>query len=54
MLFAHKIALDPTNVQATALARHCGYARGAFNWGLAHFKRGLDNGIWVSGGGAPP
>ena len=31
MLIAHKIALDPTNVQATYLARAAGTARFAYN-----------------------
>jgi putative transposase len=34
---AHKIALDPTHVQATYFARACGTARFAYNWGLAHW-----------------
>ncbi|MDR1791138.1 MAG: transposase [Propionibacteriaceae bacterium] len=34
MLKAHKIALDPTNVQATKLACAAGCARKAYNWAL--------------------
>jgi len=36
---AHKIRLCPNNKQAGALARACGCARFAFNWGLAEWKR---------------
>ncbi|HSS39850.1 MAG TPA: helix-turn-helix domain-containing protein, partial [Polyangia bacterium] len=32
---AYRFALDPTPTQARDLARHCGAARVAFNWGLA-------------------
>ncbi len=39
MLIAHKIALDPNNVQATYLARAAGTARFAYNWALAEWKR---------------
>lgn len=35
---AHKIALDPTNVQATGLARAAGTARFAYNWALARWQ----------------
>lgn len=38
MLRAHKIALDPTNVQTTGLARAAGTARFAFNWALARWQ----------------
>ena len=34
MLRAFKVELDPTNKQRTALVRHAGAARWAFNWGL--------------------
>lgn len=34
----HKIALDPTNVQATGLARAAGCARFAYNWALARWS----------------
>ena len=39
MLIAHKIALDPNNVQATWLARTAGTARFAYNWALAEWRR---------------
>ncbi len=39
MLIAHKIALDPNNVQATYFARASGTARFAFNWALAEWQR---------------
>ena len=39
MLIAHKIALDPNNVQATYLSRAAGAARFAYNWALAEWKR---------------
>lgn len=38
MLRAHRIALDPTNVQRTGLARAAGVARFAYNWALAHWN----------------
>ena len=39
MLVAHRIRLDPNNVQATYLARAAGTARFAFNWALAEWQR---------------
>lgn len=36
---AHKIALDPNNVQATYFARAAGTARFAYNWALAQWQR---------------
>jgi putative transposase len=39
MLIAHKIRLDPNNVQATCLARAAGTARFAYNWALAEWQR---------------
>ena len=39
MLIAHKIALDPNNVQKTYLAKSAGVARFAYNWALAEWKR---------------
>jgi putative transposase len=42
VLRAYRFALDPTPAQARALASHCGAARKAFNEGLAHVKRCLD------------
>ncbi len=42
MILAHKIALDPNNVQATYLKKACGVARFAYNWALAEWKRQLE------------
>ena len=42
MLVAHKIRLDPNNVQATYLARAAGTARFAYNWALAEWQRQYD------------
>ena len=39
MLIAHRIALDPNNVQATYLARAAGTARFAYNWALGEWQR---------------
>ena len=39
MLIAHKIALNPNNVQATYLAKAAGTARFAYNWALAEWTR---------------
>lgn len=39
MLIAHRIALDPNNVQATYFARACGVARFAYNWALDEWQR---------------
>ncbi len=39
MLRAHKIALDPNNIQATYFARASGTARFAYNWALAEWQR---------------
>jgi putative transposase len=39
MLIAHRIALDPNNIQATYLARAAGTARFAYNWALAEWGR---------------
>lgn len=39
MIVAHKIALDPNNVQATYFARAAGTARFAYNWALAEWQR---------------
>lgn len=39
MLIAHKIALNPNNVQATYFARAAGTARFAYNWALAEWKQ---------------
>lgn len=39
MFLAHRIALEPNNVQATYLARAAGTARFAYNWALAEWQR---------------
>lgn len=39
MMVAHKIALDPNNLQATHFARAAGTARFAYNWALAEWGR---------------
>ncbi|MEL3892168.1 RNA-guided endonuclease TnpB family protein [Ferrovibrio sp. MS7] len=39
MLIAHRIALDPNDMQAAYLARAAGAARFAYNWALAEWKR---------------
>ncbi|THC42509.1 RNA-guided endonuclease TnpB family protein [Massilia sp. Mn16-1_5] len=39
MLIAHRIRLDPNNVQATYLARAAGIARFSYNWALAEWRR---------------
>jgi putative transposase len=39
MLIAHRIALDPSNVQETYLARAAGTARFAYNWALAEWQK---------------
>jgi putative transposase len=39
MLIAHRIALDPNNVQATYFAQASGVARFAYNWALAEWNR---------------
>ena len=35
---AHQIELKPNNKQANYLARACGVARLAYNWGLANWQ----------------
>ena len=39
---AYRFALDPSPAQERALWSHCGAARLAFNWGLAHVKAVMD------------
>jgi len=39
MIIAHKIALDPNNVQATYFVKAAGTARFAYNWALAEWQR---------------
>ncbi len=43
MLIAHRIALDPNNVQATYFARAAGTARFAYNWQQQYEAWKLDN-----------
>ncbi|MTW22738.1 RNA-guided endonuclease InsQ/TnpB family protein [Allochromatium palmeri] len=45
MLRAHKIKLDPTQEQATYLAKACGVARHAYNWALAKWKEQYEAGL---------
>ena len=44
MTVTHRIALDPTDRQDTILRRHAGYARVAWNWGVAESRRALEAG----------
>ncbi|MDY0975924.1 helix-turn-helix domain-containing protein [Massilia sp. CFBP9012] len=39
MVLAHRIRIDPNNVQATYLARAAGTARFAYNWALVGWRR---------------
>ena len=39
MLVAHRIRLDPNNVQATYRSRAAGVARFAYNWALAEWGK---------------
>ncbi len=39
MLTAHRIALDPNDLQATYLSRACGVARFAYNWALSEWQK---------------
>lgn len=48
MILAHKIRLDPNDVQATYFAKACGVARFAYNWALAEWKRLYEVGAVVS------
>lgn len=48
---AHKIRLDPTNVQATKLAKAAGTARFAYNWALARWKEQYE--AWKASEGLP-
>jgi putative transposase len=48
MIITHKIALRPNKSQLPYLNQHAGYARYAYNTGLADFKEGLDEGIFHS------
>ncbi|WP_332877254.1 RNA-guided endonuclease InsQ/TnpB family protein [Massilia sp. S19_KUP03_FR1] len=42
MQLAHRIRLDPNNVQATGLSKAAGVARFAYNWALAQWQRQYD------------
>ena len=44
MIRAHKIALDPNDVQATYFRKAAGTARFAYNWALAEWQRQYDAG----------
>lgn len=46
MFAAHKIALAVNDREETLLRKHAGYARLAYNCGLADFKDGLDEDCW--------
>ena len=39
LLIAHRISLDPTNVQRTCFAQAAGVARFSWNWALAEWRR---------------
>jgi putative transposase len=39
VIIAHKIALNPNNIQATYFARAAGVSRFAYNWALAEWKQ---------------
>lgn len=51
MLIAHKITLDPNNVQATYFAKAAGTARFAYNWALAEWGRQYE--AWKTNNGQP-
>jgi len=51
MLLAHKIALDPNNVQKTYFARAAGTARFAYNWALNQW--GEQYGAWKDDNSLP-
>lgn len=46
---AHKIELNPTNIQRGYFARACGTARFTWNWALAEWNRQYENGLKTSG-----
>jgi len=50
MIRAHKIRLEPNNVQATYFSKACGVSRFAYNWALAEWKRRYEAGEKVSEG----
>lgn len=51
MLIAHKITLDPNNIQATYFAKAAGTARFAYNWALAEWGRQYE--AWKTNNGQP-
>ena len=42
MILAHKIALDPNDVQETYFRKAAGIARFAYNWALDHWQQPYD------------
>ena len=42
MILAHKIALDPNDVQETYFRKAAGTARFAYNWALSEWQRQYD------------
>ena len=44
MLITHRIALDPNDKQESQFRQHAGYARFAWNWGVAECRRALGAG----------
>ncbi|MEB3177562.1 MAG: helix-turn-helix domain-containing protein [Nostocaceae cyanobacterium] len=46
MLLGFKTELKLNNLQRTALMKHCGVARHAWNWGLGLTKQILDHSCW--------
>lgn len=46
---AHKIELDPTNIQRGYFIRACGTARFTWNWALAEWNRQYEEGLKPSG-----
>jgi putative transposase len=51
MMLSHKIRLNPTKSQIEAMARACGCARFAWNWGLAEWKKQHASGLKPTGFG---
>jgi len=51
MILAHKIQLDPNNVQRTYFTKACGVARFAYNWALAQWNERYKAGEAVSESG---
>ena len=44
MIITHRIALDPNDRQEKLLRQHAGYARFAWNWGVAESRQAIDAG----------